>query len=96
MERPNFNCIAYDLGDDLQDLIAYKSDLEKYTNKLEVELRKLRAKNPAIKFPSPKEIDLEVGILACKNKKVDNYNLKEKRAFKQGVYFVKMLLDLQN
>ena len=37
MERPIYECIAYDLGNELEDLKKYKKDLEKYTDFLEEE-----------------------------------------------------------
>ena len=40
MERPIYDCIAYDLDNELEDLRAYKKDLEKYTDFLENERSK--------------------------------------------------------
>lgn len=40
MEKPNYDCIAYDLGSELENLKAYKKDLEKYTDFLENEKSK--------------------------------------------------------
>ena len=38
MDRPIYECIAYDLGNELQDLKKFKEDLEKYTDHLEEKL----------------------------------------------------------
>ena len=35
MNRPIYECIAYDLGNELEDLKQYKKDLEKYTDFIE-------------------------------------------------------------
>lgn len=43
MEKPNYDCIAYDSGNELEDLKQYKIDLEKYAeyeiNRLKSELK---------------------------------------------------------
>ena len=40
MDRPIYECIAYDTGSELEDLKIYKKDLEKYTDFLESEQTK--------------------------------------------------------
>jgi len=35
MNRPIYECIAYDLGNELEDLKQYKKDLDKYTDFIE-------------------------------------------------------------
>ena len=40
MDRPIYECIAYDTGSELEDLKQYKKDLEKYTDFLEGERTK--------------------------------------------------------
>ena len=42
MEKPNYDCIAYDSGNELEDLKQYKIDVDKYTTSVEVELEKLK------------------------------------------------------
>ena len=38
MDRPIYECIAYDLANELEDLKKFKEDLEKYTDHLEEKL----------------------------------------------------------
>ena len=63
MDRPIYECIAYDTGSELEDLKVYKKDLEKYTDFLESERTKQLTIHRVVKsLPCEKCRDLEVII----------------------------------
>jgi len=72
MKRPNYNCIAYDLGNELEDLRNYFKDINKYCDFIETENKRLKLCEVGVTFKEKQDTTFSIWLMANEYKRLGN------------------------